>query len=124
MTCVVVRIAPECEVGALEGLLWDAFTHSLAALEQGAPVVLVVDDGALAGDASPAASALAAGALGLARALATEGARTSWWINVLSLPATASPADIEEWVERLGEPHGASGTVVRLGTRHQRRTPL
>jgi hypothetical protein len=43
---------------------------------------------------------------------------------VLSLPATASPADIEEWVERLGEPHGASGTVVRLGTRHQRRTPL
>jgi hypothetical protein len=124
MTCVVIPIASECELGAVEDRLWDTFSRSLSALQQGAPVVLLVADGALAGDASPAASALAAGAVGLARALALEGAEQSWWINVLSAPASASREDVDAWVERLGDPHGASGAVLRLGTRHQGRNPL
>jgi hypothetical protein len=124
LTCVVIPVASECELGAVEDLLWDTFSRSLSALEQGAPVVLLIDDGALAGDASPAGSALAAGAAGLARALALEGAEQRWWINVLSAPATASREDVEAWVERLGDPHGASGAVLRLGTRHQGRNPL
>jgi hypothetical protein len=124
MTPVVVPVPSECELAALEDLLWEAFSRSLAALEGGDAVVLLVDEGALAGDASPAASALAAGAVGLARALALEGAEVEWWVNALSVPETASREDIDAWVERLGDPHGVSGTVVRLGTRHQGRNPL
>jgi hypothetical protein len=124
VTRVVVPVPAECELGALEDILWEAFSSSLAALERGDAVVLLVDEGALAGDASPAASALAAGAVGLARALALEGADVGWWVNALSVPTTASREDVDAWVERLGDPHGASGAVVRLGTRHQGRNPL
>jgi NAD(P)-dependent dehydrogenase (short-subunit alcohol dehydrogenase family) len=120
----VVDVPAACTVDAIEDVLWATFSRARAGLLEGSAVVLRVDDAAFAGDAPPASAAAAAGAVGLARALATEGVQHGWRINVLSVPATATRADVEAWLERLGDPHGASGTVTRLGTRHQQRMPL
>jgi hypothetical protein len=124
MTCVVITISASCSLEAVEEVLWDAFRRAVNALAQDQTVVLLVDDEVLAGDGDPAASAVAAGALGLARALAMEGVRPGWRINVLAAPADAPREDADAWVARLAEPHGVSGTLVRLGARHHGKLPL
>lgn len=124
MTSVVIPIPASCSLDAVEAVLWDAFRRAVAALSEDHAVVLLVDDDVLAGDADPAASAVASGALGLARALAFEGVRSGWQINVLAVPAEGPKEDTDAWVARLAEPRGASGTLVRLGVRQHGKLPL
>ena len=80
MPPVVVEVSGSCETAGIQDVLWDTFTRTRAALHDGAAVALLVDDHALAGDASPAASAVAA-----ARASAHDRLVWTRWVPVALL---------------------------------------
>ncbi len=102
----------------LEDELLSAFVALRDALVAGRAVVVVVRDGDLLGHGAAADAALAGGLVGMARALAIEGTRDAWQINVLSLSPAVTEPDRETWVRRLSEPAGASGELFRLGELH------
>jgi hypothetical protein len=120
----VVEAGPLAGLDDLEPALLDAFTRSRDALAGGRPVVLVVRDEALLGHAEPADAAFANALVGLARALATEGVRDGWTVNVLAVTDTTEDADRAAWLDRLASGDGASGALVRLGGLHRGRVPL
>jgi hypothetical protein len=90
-----------------------------AVRDAGEPVVVALPETDVAGAGDPVAAALAHGVIGIVRALAIEGRR----INALAVPAGLAPADRETWIERLAEPAGANGALIRLGTDHLGRVP-
>ena len=120
----VIEARPLDGLDELEPALVDAFTRSRDAVTAGRPVVIVVRDGALLGHAEPADSAFANALVGIARALATEGVRDGWTINVLAVTDATSDADRAAWLDRLALGDGASGALVRLGDLHLGRVPL
>jgi NAD(P)-dependent dehydrogenase (short-subunit alcohol dehydrogenase family) len=105
----------------LDTELLRAFRSLLGALTDGRPAVVVVRDEDLAAHGDPAAAAHAHALLGLVRSLAIEGERAGWSVNAVAVDDD-TPAGA--WVERLGDPQGLSGALVRLGIRHLGRTPV
>jgi hypothetical protein len=113
---MTVRYEPPSGVGLDE--LEDELCRAFETLRDGDAVV-VLDEADVAGVGDPVAAALAHGLIGMVRALAIEGRR----INALAAPADLAPEDRQAWIERLAEPAGASGALVRLGTDHLGRVP-
>lgn len=98
---------------AVRSAVVSAFEQVQQAVLAGQSVVLVVPAADLVGQGGPERGALAGALVGLARAVAFEGARPGWTANVLALPAGLD-LDDEEAARRV--PEGASGQVVTLGT--------
>ena len=84
---------------------------------------MIVRDSDLLGHGDPADAALANGLLGLARAFAIEGRREQWVVNVLAVEEGAEDAS-HSWVERLSDPQGVAGALIRVGDLHLGRVPL
>jgi hypothetical protein len=107
----------------LEDRLATAFRVILTALREGETVVVAVDDEDIQGAGELPEVALAHGLLGLCRAFAIEGKREGWMVTVLSSTADVAPAERARWIEQLGRPGVASGSLVRLGGGHLGRVP-
>lgn len=108
----------------LDEAMFGLFDAARDALRGGRPVVLLVRDDDLLGHGSVVDAAAATATVGLARALATEGAREDWRINVVSVPRDEFEANWMQWAHRLGKPEGATGVLVRLGALHLGRAPV
>lgn len=116
MTVVVHSDAfadPELDAQAVRTSVVSAFERVQEAVLGGQAVVLVVPAADLVGQGGPERGALAGALVGLARAIAFEGARLGWSVNVLGLPEGVE-LDDDEAARRV--PEGASGQVVTLGT--------
>jgi NAD(P)-dependent dehydrogenase (short-subunit alcohol dehydrogenase family) len=111
------------ELERLEDELARAFHVLRAALVRGDRVVVSVADRDLQGAGEPVAAALAHALLGLVRALAIEGRKHGWRINLLSAPDGFPVEETGSWIERLGDPAGAGGVALRLGHEHLGRVP-
>ena len=61
---------------------------------------------------------VATGLLSAARTAAIEGSRKGWSVNVLAVDDNTGDDQIETWVERLLDPDGVSGELVRIGHSH------
>ena len=120
MTPFVLEQGRESSFEELPEALLGAFRSLVGALGEGRPAVVVLRDVDIAGRGDPAAAAYAHALLGLVRALAIEGARDGWVINAVSI---ADDAPAHAWVERLGQPEGLSGALLRLGDGHLGRIP-
>lgn len=107
-------------IEGLEDALLDAFRAVRDAVSAGRPVVVIVRDADVLGHGEPADAALANALVGLVRAFATEGGRDGWRVNALSVPDGDERA---AWVDRLADPQGVSGAIVRLGDLHLGRVP-
>jgi hypothetical protein len=107
----------------LEDELARAFLVIRAALADGDSVVVVVADHDIQGVSTTAGAALAHGLLGLVRALAIEGRKPGWQINILSVGDRVDAEQRATWIERLGSAEGASGALIRLGDEHLGRVP-
>jgi NAD(P)-dependent dehydrogenase (short-subunit alcohol dehydrogenase family) len=101
----------------VEGQLLEHFNAARAALLAGHPVVFEVDGADLLGHGSPADAAVAAALVGLTRALALEGERAGWSVNVVARQAGA-PADAPFLAE-----HGLTGQLIHAGVGHLGRVP-
>lgn len=112
------------DLAELEEALTASFVAVRAALGDGQPVVIVVDDRDLRGGGEVAPAALAGGLLGLARALAIEGRREGWRVAVLAADPELPAAERELWLRALGDSDEASGTVLRLGADQLGRVPV
>jgi hypothetical protein len=114
-----IRPADPISLVDREDALVDAFLLIRGALdERNEAVVVTVDDRQLQGRVETASAALAHGLLGLVRALAIEGRKEGWNVNMLAVTPGVSAEQERAWIERLAEPGGASGTVIRLGDDH------
>jgi hypothetical protein len=118
VTAVVVEAAEGVGLDGLEPALLDAFKRLRAAVLAGRPAVVVVRERDLLAHGDEFDAALAHGVIGLVRALAIEGAKPGWTINALAVAEDTGAEERARWLERLAEPAGASGTVVRLGAGH------
>jgi hypothetical protein len=78
----VIEATPLDGLDDLEPALLDAFLRARDAVTGGRSVVAVVRDADLLGHCEPADAAFANGLVGLVRALATEGIREGWTVNV------------------------------------------
>jgi len=92
----------------LEDALLGAFRALVAQGEDPSIVVLRSEDVAAQGE--PVAAALAHGLIGLVRALALE----QFTLNAL---AVDDGVDADHWIERLADPQGLTGQLVRLDSR-------
>lgn len=101
-----------------------SFEAVRAALDASRPVVIVVDDADLCGSGDPAQAALAAGLLGLARALAIEGREQGWRIAVLATTPAVTAAERGIWLDALERSPLASGSLLRLGGEHLGKAPV
>lgn len=118
-----LRAPGSTSLAALEDELTGAFGLIRAALQDGEPVVVAVADAHLRGEGETASVALAHGLLGLVRALAIEGSRGGWRINMLAVAPGVDPDHQRVWIDRLAEPSGASGALIRLGVDQLGRLP-
>ena len=123
MSVLVYESAETVELDGLEDELARAFSIIRAALARGDVVVVALDEHAVEGGGDPVRAALAHGLLGLVRALATEGRNAGWQINALATPRGLDGEARLAWIDRLAEPAGASGTLIRLGTDHLGKVP-
>lgn len=80
-----IRQREQVAVEQLPGALADAFAATRDALAAGEPVVVVVRERDLLGHGELTDAALACALLGLVRALALEGDRDGWRVNVLAV---------------------------------------
>ncbi|MBV9464806.1 MAG: hypothetical protein JO206_12025 [Solirubrobacterales bacterium] len=126
MTAPFVHAAPRgVGIEGLEAALLEAFQRLREALTAGRPAVVIVRDADLLGHGDPADAALANGLLGLVRALATEGAREQWIVNALAVDGEETDEAAQDvWVQRLSEPVGVTGVLIRLGDLHLGRVPV
>lgn len=92
--------------------LVSAFEAVQGAIASDRPVVVVVPSADLLGHRGPERAALVGGLVGLARAVAFEGARPGWRINVLAVP---DGEDLDDGAAAARVPAGASGQVIALG---------
>jgi hypothetical protein len=123
MAVTVYETSADVGLDQLEDEVARAFEILRGALLRGDAAVVSLDDARLAGVGEPAAVACEHALLGLVRALALEGRRPGWRINALASPASLDPLERLTWIERLGEPGAASGTLVRLGADHLGKVP-
>lgn len=89
------------------------FRRVKGAVLDGKHVLILLNDADLLGQGTPADAAIANGLLGMARAVALEGVREGWRINVVS----TRDGDTTDVVYCLVEA-GVSGQLVRLGSDH------
>jgi hypothetical protein len=115
--------AATVSLDTLEDELTRAFVCMRDAAQDGETIVVALDEDDIQGVGETAAAALAHGLLGLARAFAVEGRKTSWQINVLSSTADITAEEHLRWIEHLARPGAASGELVRLGASHLGRVP-
>jgi hypothetical protein len=121
----LVRWAPRgADFEGFDGQLFELFTAVREAITDGRPAVLLVLEDDLLGHGSVTDAAMATATVGLARALATEGQREGWKINVIAVPRDDFDANWMQWAHRLSDPEGASGAVVNLGSLHLGRVPV
>ena len=123
MSVTVFEAPAGLALDELEDELVRAFDVLRAALLRGDAAVVTLDDARLAGVGEVAAVACEHALLGLVRALALEGRRPGWRINALASPASLDASERLLWIERLGDPGAASGTLVRLGADHLGKLP-
>lgn len=104
---------PVLDAHAVRAAVVSAFERVRDAVLAGEAVVLIVPSGDIIGHGGPERGALAGALVGLARAVAFEGARPGWTINVLAVP-DGLELDDDGAVGRV--PEGVSGQVITLGT--------
>ncbi|MBV9337061.1 MAG: hypothetical protein JO262_18745 [Solirubrobacterales bacterium] len=125
MTTPFVYEAPRgIGIAGLEAAVLDAFHQLRDAVANGRAAIVIVRDRDLLGHGDPADAALANGLLGLVRAFATEGLREHWVVNMLAIEEGAEDAARRGWVERLSDPQGVVGALVRVGPLHLGRVPV
>lgn len=93
------------------------FAEVRAAVLDDVPVVLVLDDRDLLGQGTVGDAGVATGLLGLSRALALEGAKPGWRLNVVSHRGDAYGSAVGEAVSWIGA-STLSGQLIRVGTDH------
>jgi hypothetical protein len=102
----------------IEDALLEAFKTLRAAVEAGQPGIVIVRDSDLLGHGEPADAAVAAGLVGMVRAFAVEGTRDGWVLNAVSVDEQTTAAARAVWIDRLSDPQGATGELIRLGAGH------
>lgn len=95
-----------------------AFTMTRQAMHEQRPVVYVVAVNDLLGRRGVGGAIVACGLLSAARTAAIEAAKTGTAVNTLAVDETSDVSIVASWVQRLLEPGGPSGEIVRLGTEH------
>jgi hypothetical protein len=115
---VVLEAPAGVGVDGLEAALLEAFRALRDAVAADRPAVVVLRERDVLAHGDEFDAALAHGLIGLVRAFATEGSRPGWRVNALSVPDDLDEDARSTWLERLSEPAGASGVVVRLGEVH------
>jgi hypothetical protein len=110
LNAVVLRQAEVEDMAAVEDALLEAFQALVA--DARVPSVVVLQERDIAAQGAPAAAALAHGLLGLVRALTIEG----FTVNALTVADDGSVDDEAQWIDRLSEPRGMSGQLIRLAT--------
>jgi len=105
---MVLRQPEVADVAAVEHALLEAFQSLVAEPER--PSVVVLRELDVAAQGTPAAAALAHGLLGLVRALTIEG----FTVNALTVAEDGADDGEAAWIDRLSEPRGLSGQLVRL----------
>ena len=119
MSTPVVYEAPRgIGIAGLEAAILDAFHKLRDAVESGRAAIVIVRDSDLLGHGEPADAALANGLLGLVRAFATERRREQWVVNMLAVEEGTDAAARRAWVERLADPQGIVGALIRVGPTH------
>jgi hypothetical protein len=113
---LVLRPEPAADVDAVAEQLDRAFEAMRNAVLAGEPVTVLVGDGDLLGHGSVYDAAVSAALLGMVRALALEGARDGWQLNVAT--HAGDDARLDDAIAFLGRPGGLSGQLVRAGTGH------
>ena len=112
---VLAQPTPGEDPGAVGPALTAVFATVKEALAAERPVVIVLDDRDLLGQGSVVDATIATGLLGLSRALALEGAKPGWSVNVVTHRGEADAAPVREAIEWLGG-SGLSGQFLRVGT--------
>ncbi|MBS1886552.1 MAG: hypothetical protein JSU06_05115 [Actinobacteria bacterium] len=113
--------APHPEIAdwaSAEEELAEAFRLTQAAFAAAAPVVYLVEAAALLGRAEPLPSAVAAGLLGGARALAFEGRKEEAFATVIAIGAGAAPEQVSDAVGCAVAVRSGNGQVVAVGAEH------
>ena len=110
----VLRQAPASSLSEVGDRLREAFVLVQEAVAEEVPVVLCVDAPALLGQASLQDSAVATGLVGLARAVAFEGASKGWAVAVLAVEPGADP---DPELVRLAATPALSGQVLDVSGR-------
>lgn len=125
MSTPVVWQAPRgTGIDDLEATTLEVFHRLLDAVSQGRAAVVVVREADLLGHGELGDAVLANAVVGLVRALATEGARDGWIVNALAIDEGIDEPARQTWIERLADPRGLSGALLRLGDVHLGRVPV
>lgn len=98
--------------------LEEAFTLSQEAARAGANIVYVVAGEDLLGQRGAGAAMIACGLLSAARTAAFEGAKPGFTANTVAPEADADATDTAGWIQRMLDPRGSTGELVRLGPAH------
>ncbi|MFA3878006.1 hypothetical protein ABS735_30835 [Streptomyces sp. MMCC 100] len=101
-----------------EDELTEAFLLSRAAMAAEAPVVYLLRSATVLGRSGPLDSAVAAGLVGGARALAFEGQRRGRYASVIGVDGDEPPGRVAEAVAFALTTRAAAGQVVVLGREH------
>ncbi|MGH2936978.1 MAG: hypothetical protein ACRDPE_02535 [Solirubrobacterales bacterium] len=101
------------DLDAVTPALTSAFIAAREALGAGRSVAVVVDARDLLGQGSPLDAAVAAGLLGMVRALGIEGVKPGWSINVVA-GGEGEEAAIEEAVAMLAG-SSLTGQLLQVG---------
>lgn len=112
---LVIEQATVADAAGMAEALRQGFVAMRDAVAVGRPIVVLVRDSDLLGRNSPEGAALATGLLGMARALATEGAGRGWLVNTVSYGEDG--ASVDETIAWLAQ-SGLSGQLVRATTDH------
>ncbi|GHB73762.1 hypothetical protein GCM10010377_75200 [Streptomyces viridiviolaceus] len=113
--------APARDLGEwrqVEDELTEAFLLSREAMAVEAPVVYLLRSPAILGRSGPLDSAVAAGLVGGARALAFEGRRRGRYATVIGVDGDEPPDRVAEAVTFALTTRAAAGQVVMLGHEH------
>lgn len=113
MSEVVIRVDEPTSVDEIRESLGRLFTRVRAAIGEGEHVVLVVRSADLLGHRGSLTGAYVGAIVGMARAVAFEGMKPGWRINVVATPADRELSDAEA-IACIGGDQ-MSGQVVVLG---------
>ena len=104
--------------GEVRTELQRAFRFSREAAQAEESFVYLLHNDDLLGRRGAGNAMVAAGLLSAARTAALEGAAKGWTANVIATEDGVDPLDVERWVERMLDPKGVTGEVIRLGPGH------
>ena len=113
MNTVVIRAEEPVSAQEVGASLRKVFTQVRAAIDEGSHVVLAVRSADLLGHRGALTGAYVGALVGMARAVAFEGVKPQWRINVVAAPAGRELSD-RETVTCIGDDQ-MSGQVIVLG---------